>query len=597
MISAGVCFCLSLAVLLTGFGIAFACHRSPYRRGGFFSPVRCVLASVFLACVFLFLPLHLFRFSNGFLAFFKSLLLAVHSTMRLFVLDGEFDGMADFTEQLPQTFQLGYSMLATVLYILAPILTFGFVLSFFKNISAYRALVFSRASEIYVFSELNKKALVLARSIRKKKPRSLLVFTDVFEKNEETIFELCEKARELHAVWFRKDIADINWKYRISSRQFYLFTIGEDQSENVEQSIRLLHTYEKCPNFHLYVFSSSAESQVLFNTVGEGGMYVRRIDPIRSLISQMLYQNGYMLFEHAIPTGHARLISVALIGLGQYGTELLKALAWFCQMDGYQVQIHAFDLDPKTESRFRLACPELLDPKKNGTHVDGEAQYRISIHSGIDVDTAEFADYLQSIGPLSFIFVALGEDGRNIQSALTARMLCARGGQHPQILTVVYNSLKKSALEIITDYRGDPYDITFVGDLESSYAEDVIIDSELEQNALQRHLRWGKERDFWRYEFNYRSSVAAAIHEKMRVLCGIPGAGKQLEELSPDESIQLERLEHRRWNAYMRSEGYVFSGSTAPESRNDLAKMHHDLVPFELLSQEERQKDLMMGTK
>ena len=83
----------------------------------------------------------------------------------------------------------------------------------------------------------------------------------------------------------------------------------------------------------------------------------------------------------------------------------------------------------------------------------------------------------------------------------------------------------------------------------------------------------------------------------MRVLCGIPGAGKRAEELSPAERIGLEQLEHRRWNAYMRSEGYVFSGSTAPESRNDLAKLHHDLVPFELLSQEEKQKDLMMSTK
>ena len=595
--SADICFFLSLAVLLIGFGTAFACHRSPNRRGKIFSPVRCLLVSIFLACVFLFFPLHLLQFPKGFWGSFKSLLLAVHSTMRLFVLDGEFDGMAAFTEQLPQKLQLGYSLLAAALYILAPIFTFGFVLSFFKNISAYRALIFSPASEVYAFSELNEKALVLAKSIREKKPRSLIVFTDVFENNEETIFELCEKARALHAVWFRKDIADINWKYRSMSSQIYLFTIGEDQSENVEQSIRLLHTYEKCSNFHLFVFSSSAESQVLFNAVREGGMYVRRIDPIRSLISQMLYRNGYALFEHAISTESTRLISVVIIGLGQYGKELLKALPWFCQMDGYQVQIHAFDRDLQAESKFRMSCPELLDPEKNGTYVAGEAQYSITIHSGVDVDTAEFADSLRSIGPISCIFVALGEDGRNIQSALTARMLCARNGQHPQIQAIVYNSLKKKALETITDYRGHPYDITFIGDLESSYAEDVIIDSELEQNAIRRHLKWGKELEFWAYEFNYRSSIAAAIHEKMRVLCGIPGAGKRAEELSPAERIGLEQLEHRRWNAYMRSEGYVFSGSTAPESRNDLAKLHHDLVPFELLSQEEKQKDLMMSTK
>jgi hypothetical protein len=55
-------------------------------------------------------------------------------------------------------------------------------------------------------------------------------------------------------------------------------------------------------------------------------------------------------------------------------------------------------------------------------------------------------------------------------------------------------------------------------------------------------------------------------------------------------------LEHRRWNAYMRSEGYVFSGSTDKKSRNDLAKMHHDLVNFADLSEEEKRKDSSVGT-
>ena len=53
----------------------------------------------------------------------------------------------------------------------------------------------------------------------------------------------------------------------------------------------------------------------------------------------------------------------------------------------------------------------------------------------------------------------------------------------------------------------------------------------------------------------------------------------------------MDRLEHRRWNAYMRSEGYVYSGSPDKASRNDLAKMHHDLVDFSRLTEEEKKKD------
>ena len=50
-------------------------------------------------------------------------------------------------------------------------------------------------------------------------------------------------------------------------------------------------------------------------------------------------------------------------------------------------------------------------------------------------------------------------------------------------------------------------------------------------------------------------------------------------------------LEHNRWNAYMRSEGYVYGGTPEPEGRNDLAKMHNCLVRFELLSPEDKAKD------
>ena len=83
---------------------------------------------------------------------------------------------------------------------------------------------------------------------------------------------------------------------------------------------------------------------------------------------------------------------------------------------------------------------------------------------------------------------------------------------------------------------------------------------------------------------------------KARIKCGIAGAEKKEEELTEKERDVIEALEHRRWNAYMRAEGYVFSGSTDKSSRNDLAKMHHDLVDFASLSEEEKRKDSKVGT-
>ena len=594
---ADCCFYLSVLLLAGSLIAAVRIYRAPYQRGRFLSPVKCVLAGVFLAAVLLFLPLHLEQFPKDFVGGINSVLLSIHSTMRLFVLDGEFDGVLAFTSALPDgVVRTGYSVVAAVLYVLAPALTFGFVLSFFKNISAYRSLLFHYGTDVYVFSELNEQALVLARSIQKKDRRCLLVFMDVFENHEESIFELCEKARELKAVCFKKDIVDISWNVHSKRSCVSLFAIGENESENIEQSIKLVEAYKNLPNFRLYVFSTRVESEVLFQTAVDGGMRVRRVNVIRSLISQTLYREGGSLFEGAIDCGTHKLISVVLIGLGRYGTEMLKALSWFCQMDGYQVKIHVFDQRNDAEERFTALCPELMAPERNGTATPGEAQYHIVIHGGMDVQTARYADCFHAIRPISHVFVALGDDGRNVEAAINARIMCERQGQHPTIQTIVYDPLKKKALEGITDYRGNRYRISFIGDLNESYSQEVILDSELEQAALERHLKWGTESAFWAYEFNYRSSVAAAIHLKMRILCGIPGASKKESELTPEERRTIEELEHRRWNAYMRSEGYRFSGSVSPESRNDLAKLHHDLVPFVKLSEEEKRKDSRVGT-
>jgi hypothetical protein len=128
----------------------------------------------------------------------------------------------------------------------------------------------------------------------------------------------------------------------------------------------------------------------------------------------------------------------------------------------------------------------------------------------------------------------------------------------------------------LVNSSGQDYDITVVGDLDSQFDCKTLIGSELERRALQKHLTWGDEASFYRSEYNYRSSMATAIHEKWRLACGI----------TPEDAPVLE---HRRWMAYMRGLGYVYG----PE-RNDRAKTHPDLVPYERLSRGEQEKDIRM---
>ena len=187
--------------------------------------------------------------------------------------------------------------------------------------------------------------------------------------------------------------------------------------------------------------------------------------------------------------------------------------------------------------------------------------------------------------------MALENDVDNIRTATNLRMFFERMGIHPTIQSIVKSTAKKEALENATNYSNQPYDIQYVGDAESLYSRNVIINSDLETEALNRHLRWGKEDDFWRFDYNHNSSMASALHTKLKKALDIPGARVLPDQRSEEEKIALRKLEHRRWNAYMRTEGYVFSGSLEKRSRNNLGKMHHCLVTFDLLSQEEQQKD------
>ena len=589
-----VSFWLSLILFLGSCAAALwlATHK---QHRGMLDPLNVLFTGVLLSAVVLFVPAYFEAEPDGPFQFVKSLLFAIYSAIRLFAADGDYSVIYDSMGS--DGIAAWYLALAAVLMVLAPALTFGVVLSFFSNLSSAFRYLLCYFRDVYIFSELNEESLALAADLRKNHPDAALVFTDVFEPDEDHAYELREQAKDIGAILFKKDIQAVRFHFHDPRRNLWFFAMARDEGSNIDHALRLVEGYGDRRNTHLYVFSTSVEGEALLTAAHERTIKVRRVDEVQSLITRTLYDDGHVLFENALSEHDGtKAISAVVVGMGKHGTAMVKALSWFCQMDGYRVRINAFDRDPLAEERFSALCPELMDERYNGVYVDGEAQYYIRIHSGMEADTKTFADRILGMRDATYVLVALGDDALNIQTALRLRMLFERCGAKPVIQAIVQSSDKRQALEDLKNYRGQPYNIDFIGDLESSYAEKVIIDSELEEEALRRHLRWGAEKEFWGYEYNYRSSMALAIHARAKARCGIPGARKPEEEQTEQERLQLEVLEHRRWNAYMRSEGYVYSGSPDKRSRNDLGKMHHDLVSFDNLSEEDKRKDSRVGS-
>ena len=557
------------------------------------SPIRIMFIGLILASVFMFIPVYIYEYNlNGFHVF-EAILLSIHNMIRLFFVDGELSFIKDHVEQ-NNFFGDFYFVYASFLFIGSSIATIGFILSFFKSLTARLKLRFTRKSSVYLFSSLNDNSLILAKDICMHDNDCIIVFFDVYEATEgdDPADVLIKEAQRLGFICFKDDILNFSLSKTRNNMFLHVFIIHDNESDNAYKALKLFQVYKDRDKTNFYVFSSQIESEVLLAKADSGKILVRRINSIRSFIYYELYNNGLKLFQNAVSVGSEKVISIVIVGMGNYGTEMLKALTWFCQMDGYHIQINAFDNDVDALNRFRAMCPELMDSAHNGNFSDdGEAQYIINIHPGMQFDTPFFYQALRDIKQISYVFVALDNDVDNIRTATNLRMFFERMCIHPTIQSIVKSTAKKEALENATNYSNQPYDIQYVGDAESLYSRNVIINSDLETEALNRHLRWGKEDDFWRFDYNHNSSMASALHTKLKKALDIPGARVLPDQRSEEEKVALRKLEHRRWNAYMRTEGYVFSGSLEKRSRNNLGKMHHCLVTFNLLSPEEQQKD------
>ncbi len=560
--------------------------------------IYVLFAGVFVSAFLLIYPIFSETFNGDVGATFKALMIAAQNTIRLFTADNDYTLFQGDATVQPQWIANAYGLLGSLLIILAPLLTFGFVLSFFKGITAWARCTLHLPTDTYVFSNVTAKAVSLAESIRQKDRRALIVFADALKNEDAADDDLLIRLSRIHAVLCSKDISLVRLARSAASKQTAFFAMSEDESENEIEALQLIARYRQRKNTTIFVFSSNVESELMLNNVDKGRLKVRRINPVNAIINHILYQKGGELFDSAVESAHGnKAISALVVGVDKLGTEMLRSLAWYGQMDGYTLTIHGFDRDADVKDRVSALCPELIDERYNGVEREGEAYYRIEFHTA-DVNSASFREEIRRIGTVTYAFVSLGEDSLNVTTAVNLRILFEQMHIHPKIVAVVSNHEKNAALAGAKDRNGTLYDIDFVGDTHTVYSHEVLLHSALEQEALALHKRYngGDAYGFYEFEYNYQSSLASVIHYAARCHCGISGADKPAAELTPAQRDVIELIEHKRWNAYMRSQGYIYSGSKEKESRNDLGKMHHNLVEFALLTEEDKRKDSRVGT-
>lgn len=613
-----ICLYLAIGTILIGLsGVFLSSRRSRTGRWRISSPINIMVATVFISLVYLFLPVFYERFSGEKFIGVKTILISIQNTIAVFGVDGDYELIYGALEQSGQAhlashfLQNMYTLIAASLYVIAPILTISFVLSFFRDVSATRQLLLGRYKKKYIFSELNERSLVLAKSWREKDKKALIIFADVFEQNTEPSYELVQEALKIKAVALKKDILNIYFLNKPKAdTKFYI--MGNEEEENVDQTLKLLKRHEKNPHVKIFLFSTTKASEILIdNAIRQSdseneneelslGIRVYRINEVSALIQNELKKGEYL--KNVVEYKDKKVISILVVGIGDYGSELIKALCWYCQMPKYFLEIHAFDKDMAAIEKFKSAYSGLIQNNNNQDEEKGPV-YSLNFYN-MDMESPEFVDKIEEIKDVTHMFISLGDDEENIEAAIHARMLLLRrdGNGSLVIKTIVKSSIKEKI--VFVEEQGHKTRKTYVieptGSIKEQYRNELILDPILEEEGYNRHLSYYKsasdheltekeekiaKKAFYNNEYNYRSSISGALHKRARVMLKIGGAEKLINERTETEKAVLRPLEHRRWMAYMWGEGYVYG------ERNKVARQHPDLVSYGELSEDSKKKD------
>lgn len=626
-----ICFAMAILFVLAGTVVYIICRKQGASR------IQYLGAGVFLASVAMCFPVMYMQENAGI-----ALAMCISHSIRMFVVDtGADDILSMLTRDMLGSMLLPYKMLAATLYLLAPIFTLGVVLQYFSNTFERLRLRLKKKHDLYIFSELNTRSLEIATdmwSCAKKAGRRLEIVFCCSDKKDGVNTDQEKSARKLNAVLLPEEI--IHVRLNSQRRRVNYYIISEDDDANVDQTLKMIHDmtsgsawYTKqrlCQrNVTLHCYATNAEAEILLDAKDKQDLKVVLVDEVRDAVYEQLYE--YPLYMNQMKTGGAKqnTLTLLIVGGGKAGCEFLKAAVWSGQMISYKLNIHLFDLEgTNLQERLEEECPELL--------AEG-GSYQICIHEG-DVFSSIMQNELDALGQVDYCVSALGDDERSIRAAVWMRRhFCAKTGYtKPFICAYVQSLAKKMAVSELSEntrrktslsygivpfgcggvYYGNESDAAFVLEylglgVQSHYFRlNRGSDAESRRYAVQ---------NFYEKQGNRRSSIANGMHINTKLwemgygILRVPEKGEELEcyrrcvkpvdfaeilsSLSETERAAYYNLEHERWMAYVRTEGWRLSsngGRTLAEIRacyelyceefknqNYLAKMHPALVPID----------------
>ncbi|MBQ3265677.1 MAG: hypothetical protein IJH07_07860 [Ruminococcus sp.] len=518
-----------LSVLTMAATVVFICCRAKKSKEKKYvlTGLHILTLGTFIACFLCHLPFYFgdFEFRDG-LILFRPVIMSIHTSLQAFVLGFNYRDLIEELSALPPVLNALYTLWVAILYVIAPILTLSNILSLFNDLKGELRIKINRRKTIYIFSELNERSLAAAASIarlyeesrrpavpqsedggtnqnganaqnaaKKTKPKKpLFVFTDCFVKDEEPDQDKMQAALNLKGICLKKDITHLNLRDHSCKIEFFL--IGEDESENIEQAVKLNEIYKDAPNCSVYLYSSKPSAGYILDSLDKGKQninsksvidkdahrylkdkksaldmfsledcyYIRRVNIVDAFTTQALCDR-HLMEQLSRQAKEYHRISIMIVGLGEYGKYFLKNALWLYQLYGCTLNIQVIDAKDKDLLHKSIAkempgvAECIVDSADDSclryyaAREGGDCRFDIRVYHGVQCDFSDPEElfkklmnkpnaHAENFFDIQAVFITLGDDNKNIEAAVELRRTIDR------IKTVSDKPAKKVADEI-----------------------------------------------------------------------------------------------------------------------------------------------------
>ena len=489
------------------------------------------------------------------------------------------------------------------LHLLMPLTAYGVILSYFmKAFGWFQYTLFRGDRNIILFSELTDKSKGYAARISA--PDTLLIFCNTPDGEKERFGD--DSSRNMIFT----DQTELQVLKQLKKQYLTIMEMGDDEDRNLQKSVEIIRYLtdpsSKISEFDLetiniYTVSSQPEAAtILDNIMGRG---TENHLPIRQTVINEYKKTAFKLLHdkplYNLVDEKTKSLDIMIVGFGKTGQEVLKAVTWAGCFPGIDTNIHVISQHGIENGRkLRMQCPELgvdlghhsgFQKPRYGEQLNPKAPI---YYYSTDINVPEFEEIIQNLSDCRYIVVSLGDDTATLSTALQIYRVILRErmkndplAEAPEIYVRIRDDENIKLFSTNEDQTVFDNFIRF-GSYEDIYSSKQVGQSELDQMAEQANDIYQKEHhpDGKRTDYAYlpeaqkNANQAVALHVFYKLsACKNLSFAKSAENLSDsekesvvaenkkiftelvqeDERKNLAQWEHIRWQAYMRTEGYI----------------------------------------